>query len=217
MIEVKNFSISQGEFGLRQINLAIPTGNYGVLMGRSGSGKTTILEAVCGLRKFDAGQIILGDRDVTAMPPGDRGIGYVPQDGALFPGLLVREQLAFALVVRQRPQEEIARRVNELAEMLGITALLDRLPDKLSGGEKQRVAFGRALAIKPKILCFDEPLSALDDDTHTELIALIKDLSKKVNATVLHITHSRHEAEQLADTIFLLRDGAITAETVSPS
>ena len=113
-------------------------------MGRSGCGKTTLLEAICGLRKIDRGKIILGDRDVTNLPPAERGVGYVPQDRALFPTQSVREQLAFALVLRSLSSSEISRRVEELAELLGLYELLDRLPDKLSGGEAQRVALGRA-------------------------------------------------------------------------
>ena len=169
MIAFENISLRQGSFELRDINFELDAGDYGVLMGRSGCGKTTVLEAVCGLRKISGGRIILGGRDVTQLPPAERGVGYVPQDRALFPTMLVREQLAFALVLRALGQAEIASRVDELAELLGITALLDRMPEKLSGGEAQRVALGRALAHRPSVLCLDEPLAALAEELHGEM------------------------------------------------
>ena len=158
MIALENIALRQGSFELSDLSLELASGEYGVLMGRSGCGKTTLLEAVCGLRNIAGGRIILGGRDVTQLPPAERGVGYVPQDRALFPTMLVREQLAFALVLRALGQAEIAGRVDELAELLGITGLLDRTPDKLSGGEAQRVALGRALAHAPAVLCLDEPL-----------------------------------------------------------
>ncbi len=139
MIRLADITIKQGDFELSGIEMELSSGEYGVLMGRSGCGKTTLLEAICGLRKIDQGKIILGDRDVTNLPPAERGVGYVPQDRALFPTQSVREQLAFALVLRSLGQSEISRRVEELAELLGLDELLDRLPDKLSGGEAQRV------------------------------------------------------------------------------
>ena len=199
MIEIQNLTLHQSDFSLTDVSITVPDGKYGVLMGRSGCGKTTLIEAICGLRKIASGRIVLNGTDVTELPPSERQIGYVPQDAALFPKLLVRDQLAFGLVVRKRPAAEIGKRIDELAEMLAIRHLLDRYPAALSGGERQRVAFGRALAIDPPILCLDEPLSALDDDTHAEILALIKDLRQHVSATTLHVTHSRKEADALAD------------------
>ena len=140
MIALENIVLRQGSFELRNIGLGLAAGEYGVLMGGSGSGKTTLLEAICGLRKITSGRITLGERDVSQLPPAERGVGYVPQDRALFPMMLVREQLAFGLVLRALSQAQIAKRVNELAELLGITGLLDRMPDKLSGGEAQKVS-----------------------------------------------------------------------------
>ena len=204
MIEVRDLTLHQGDFCLRNVSITVPDGKYGVLMGPSGCGKTTLLEAICGLRPIAAGNIRLGGVEVNNLPPGARGIGYVPQDAALFPKLRVRDQLAFGLVLRNRSDKEIADRVDELAELLRIGHLLDRLPHGLSGGERQRVAFGRALAINPPILCLDEPLSALDDDTHDELLALIKGLRHHVAATTLHVTHSRKEAKALADVVLTL-------------
>ena len=212
MIRLENIMLRQGDFELRDIRLELAAGEYGVLMGRSGCGKTTLLEAVCGLRTVAAGRIILGDRDVTALPPAERGVGYVPQDRALFPTQPVREQLAFALVLRSLGQAEIAARVEELAELLGLGALLDRLPDKLSGGEAQRVALGRALAHRPSVLCLDEPLSALDEELHDEMCQLLERIHCETGVTVLHITHSPSEAKRLAGCHYRLTNGRIESD-----
>ena len=212
MILLENIMLRQGDFELRDIQLELAAGEYGVLMGRSGCGKTTLLEAVCGLRTVAAGRIILGDRDVTALPPAERGVGYVPQDRALFPTQPVREQLAFALELRSLGQAEIAARVEELAELLGLGALLDRLPDKLSGGEAQRVALGRALAHRPSVLCLDEPLSALDEELHDEMCQLLERIHCETGVTVLHITHSPSEAKRLAGCHYRLANGRVESD-----
>jgi ABC-type sugar transport system ATPase subunit len=149
------------------------------------------------------------DHDVTELCPADRGVGYVPQDLALFSTLTVRQHLAFALVVRGRRAAEISARVEELAELLGIADLLGRRPQGLSGGEAQRVALGRALAMRPQVLLFDEPLSALDDDTRQEIYELLKAVRRAMPVTVLHVTHNREEAARLGDCFFQLHDGRI--------
>ena len=209
MISLSQVSIRQGAFALGNVTLEVPTGQYGVLMGKTGCGKTTLLEAVCGLRRLESGTVRLLDRDVTGLRPADRGIGYVPQDLALFSTLTVRDHLAFALVVRRRRRQEIAARVQELAELLGIGHLLERKPRGLSGGEAQRVALGRALAMRPQVLLFDEPLSALDDDTRQEMYELLQAVRRAMPVTVLHVTHNRDEASRLGDRFFQLRDGRI--------
>lgn len=209
MISLRQVTVRQGTFALENVSLEVPTGEYGVLMGKTGSGKTTLLEAICGLRRIQSGSIWLMEREVTALKPAARGVGYVPQDAALFSTLTVRDHLAFALVVRRWSRAAIAARVKELAEMLGITHLLSRRPAKLSGGEAQRVALGRALAMRPDVLLFDEPLSALDDDTRNEIYALLQSIRRQVRVTVLHITHNRAEAECLADRMLELRDGEV--------
>jgi ABC-type sugar transport system ATPase subunit len=212
MIALKNISLKQGSFELSGVNLTLAAGEYGVLMGRSGCGKTTILEAVCGLRAITSGSIRLDNVEVAELPPAERGVGYVPQDRALFPTMIVREQLAFALVLRKQPQTQIAARVNELAKLLGITQLLDRAPDKLSGGEAQRVALGRALAHRPAVLCLDEPLAALDEELHEEMCRLLEHIHRETGVTILHITHRPSEAKRLAGCHFRMNNGKVTRE-----
>ncbi|MCB1062379.1 MAG: ABC transporter ATP-binding protein [Verrucomicrobiae bacterium] len=212
MIEVENLSIKAGDFRLEGISFEIPAGGYGVLMGRTGCGKTTILEAICGLKEVTGGTIRLDGIDMTRMPPSRRGIGFVPQDGTLFSTMTVRQHLAFGPKVHRWKKEKITERVQELARELGIESLLGRKPYGLSGGERQRVALGRALAVRPKVICLDEPLSALDDNTHAEMTSLIKRLVTDHGITVLHITHSHAEAESVADRIFLLENGKLRPE-----
>jgi ABC-type sugar transport system ATPase subunit len=209
MIVLENLSVRLPGFALERISLTIPTGDYAVLMGRTGAGKTTILEAICGLRAGCGGLIKILGRDVTRMKPAQRGIGYVPQDRALFKTMAVRDNLAFALQIRKWTRSAIDERVNELADLLGLRKLLNRQPRALSGGESQRVALGRALAARPSILCLDEPLSALDDETREEMHELLRSVPERSGVTTLHVTHHLNDAQKLADRIFLLKDGAV--------
>jgi len=209
MIAVEQLWIRAGAFELRDVSFRLESGRYGVLMGRTGQGKTTLLEAICGLRQVHGGRILLGEDDVTLWPPARRNIGFVPQDAALFAHLSVRDQLGFSLHVRKRPRDEVDHRVTEVAEWMGITHLLDRSITGLSGGEIQRVAVGRALAFQPRVLCLDEPLSALDQDTRETMCDVLASVQSRTSVTVLHITHNRVEAERLADSVLYLNDGRV--------
>jgi molybdate/tungstate transport system ATP-binding protein len=209
MIAVENLTVHAGAFHLEGASLAVGAGEYAALMGKTGSGKTTILEAICGLKSAQAGRILLLGRDVTRLKPADRGVGYVPQDTALFPTLNVRDHLAFALDLRGWDRDAITRRVGELSEMLGLRGLLDRRPHGLSGGEAQRVALGRALSFRPRVLLLDEPLAALDDETKAEMYTLLRSVQRLTGVTTLHVTHSLAEAKALADRILLLTGGAV--------
>ena len=213
MIEFQNVCIRAGDFRLQDISFEISSGQYAVLMGRTGRGKTTILESLCGLRSIQSGKIIIRGMDVTSWPPADREIGYVPQDLALFPTFSVCEHLEFALRLRGCHRNQIDRRVTELAEMLGITHLLKRQIEGLSGGESQRVALGRALSFRPSVLLLDEPLSALDSETREEIQNLLRTLTDNTGVTTLHITHNADEASALADRRFHITDGQVVEET----
>lgn len=165
MIQLDKLTIQRGKFSLVDIDLTIPDGEYGILMGSTGCGKTMLLETICGLRPVTSGRILLGGNDVTRLPPSARNIGYVPQDIALFPTMRIDSQIGFGMEIRKINKRSRDYQIAEIAELLGITSLLGRYPPGLSGGEKQRIALARALSFKPDLLCLDEPLSALDDTT----------------------------------------------------
>jgi ABC-type sugar transport system ATPase subunit len=209
MILIDQLCVRAGAFSIENVSLRVGPGEYAVLMGKTGCGKTTLLEAICGLKTAHAGRVVLLDRDVTRLRPAERGVGYVPQDLALFPSLRVRDHLAFALEVRRWRPADIDRRVAEMAELLGIAHLLERFPRGLSGGESQRVALGRALSFHPRILLLDEPLSALDEDTRGEMVALLRQVQRRAGVTTLHVTHSLTEARRLADRLFVFERGAV--------
>ncbi len=214
MIVIDKLTAHSGTFVLKEASFVVPTGAYGMLMGRTGTGKTTILEAIAGLKHVTSGRILLGERDVTGLKPAERNIGYVPQDGALFSTMTVREHLSFALDIRKVAKPNIEERVSELADLLEIGDLLDRLPRGLSGGEKQRVAIGRALSFRPSTLLLDEPLSALDDDTRNQLYSLLKHVQEHTGVTTLHVTHHMQDVERLADNLFRIDAGVITEQTI---
>ncbi|MCW5558674.1 MAG: ABC transporter ATP-binding protein [Verrucomicrobiae bacterium] len=216
MIVLDQVTVAAGAFELRDVSFAVPTGSYAALMGRTGSGKTTLLEAICGLRTVTSGRILLHGRNVTRLPPADRGVGFVPQEGALFRHLTVREHLEFALVIRKQPPDAIRSRVAELASWLGLEPLLDRRPQGLSGGETQRVALGRALSFQPAVLCLDEPLSALDDESREATCAVLETLRARTGVTVLHITHNLAEANRLADIRLRIHHGKILPDIPGP-
>ena len=209
MIRFDSISLIQGSHHLSGISFSVPKGDYAVLMGPTGCGKTSVLELICGLRQPLSGKIYLEDQDITKLSPAARGVGYVPQDGALFPGLTVGEQIGFSLRVRKRPEEETKARVILISEMLGIAHLLNRRPEGLSGGERQRVALGRALAFGPRILCLDEPISALDEDLRADMCSLLKKVHAETGVTALHVTHSESEARELATLHLRFESGSI--------
>jgi len=214
MIALEQVSVAAGSFRLDNLSFQVPTGGYSALMGKTGSGKTTLLEAICGLKPALGGSIHVLDRDVTRLKPAQRGLGYVPQDRALFSSMAVGEHLAFALRIRGWLGKDITDRVEELADLLGLTTVLHRLPAGLSGGEAQRVALGRALSFRPSVLLLDEPLSALDADTKAEMRELLRAVRKHTGVTTLHVTHDLEEARDLADQILWLKDGKVAESNV---
>ena len=209
MIQITHLTLRSGAFELKDVCMEIPNNRYAMLMGPTGCGKTSLLEAICGLRSVSVGAILLDGRDVTRLRPAQRGVGYVPQDRALFATMSVMENLSFALNIRRWSSLAIRERVQELAKLLRIEHLLERMPDGLSGGEAQRVALGRALAAGPQILCLDEPLNALDADIRGEMCELLQAVQTQTGVTVLHVTHDRQEAQRLADLTFQFSGGVI--------
>lgn len=199
MIELKAATIAAGDFLLEGISFRVEAGEYAVMMGKTGVGKTSILECVCGLRSLRAGQVWLKNVNVTGWSAADRQVGYVPQDLALFPNLNVEQHLAFGLKLRGYSRGVQQVRIKEIAELLGISGLLKRSVRGLSGGESQRVALGRALSFRPSVLVLDEPLSALDDKTRGATQRLLREIQRQTGVTVLHVTHREAEAEALAD------------------
>lgn len=215
MIRLQNILWKAPGFVLNDVSFEVPASTYAVLMGKTGTGKTTLLEILCGLRTPASGRVWLHDQDVTNESPGTRGIGYVPQDGALFPTMSVREQIGFGLRMQKQPAAGILSRVEELAAETRVTHLLDRKPQGLSGGEKQRVALARALIMRPKVLLLDEPLASLDEDTQDELIDLLRKTQQDHAITVLHVTHSSREAETLGTMRLRLHNGVVSPDTAS--
>lgn len=209
MIKGVNIHIKQGQFLLSNINFEIDKGEYVVFMGKTGCGKTTILESICGLRKIASGEIWLNGVEVSKYVPAKREIGYVPQDGALFSTMSVEKNIGFALKIRKWSKQKIKERVEELVNLMGIGHLLNRSIQGLSGGEKQRIALARALSFYPDVLCLDEPLSALDVSTKADMISLLNTLKASLDITVIHVTHSNSEAIQLADRILQFENGKI--------
>ena len=195
MIQLQGVALRQGDFFLRGIDLEVPSGEYAVLMGRTGSGKTTLLEAIAGLVPPTEGMVLLMGRDVTRLPPAARGIGYVPQDAALFPNLTVEEHLEFGPRFQGWSRPDRRRRIGELASELGLADLLTRTPRGLSGGERQRVALGRAIASRPEVLLLDEPLSALDEQTRAEACDLLETVARDLTC-LLYTSPSPRDKRQ---------------------
>jgi molybdate/tungstate transport system ATP-binding protein len=209
MIEVKNLTIHLGDFALRDLSVTIRDKEYFVILGPSGAGKTVFMECLAGLHKIKSGRIWLNEKDITCLSPEERGLGYVPQDYVLFPFLNVRENILFGLKQKKIPFSVGQKRLKDLAELLGISYLLERDPRTLSGGEKQRAALARALAPSPQILLLDEPLSSLDVQTSKYLRLELRRIHQEMGVTTLHITHNHMEAEELADRMAVMVEGCI--------
>ncbi len=197
---------------VRGVSLDIPEGEFAVLVGPSGCGKSTLLRSIAGLENIDQGSIAIDGEVVNDMRPRDRDIAMVFQNYALYPYMNVFENIAFGLRARKFDESEVKRRVSDAAEMLDITALLERLPRQLSGGQRQRVAIGRAIVRDARLFLFDEPLSNLDAKLRDEMRSEIKRLHQELGKTMVYVTHDQVEAMTLADRIILLRDGEIEQE-----
>jgi sulfate/thiosulfate transport system ATP-binding protein len=195
------------------VDLTIADGEFVALLGPSGSGKTTLLRAMAGLEVPEAGRLRFGEIDALALPPNERGVGFVFQHYALFKHMTVADNIAFGLNIRPRANRPdkatIAARVAELMELVQLPGLGKRYPAQLSGGQRQRVALARALAIEPRILLLDEPFGALDTKVRTELRQWLKSLHRRLGVTSVFVTHDQDEAMELADRIVVMRAGKI--------
>jgi len=192
-----------------RLDLEVESGELLVFVGPSGCGKSTALRMIAGLDAPDAGSISIGGRDVSRVPPQDRDVAMVFQGYALYPHMTVREIMAFPLKMRGTPPADRARRVDEVAGMLGLGKLLDRRPGELSGGERQRAAMGRAIVRSPKVFLFDEPLSNLDAALRAELRVELAALVRRIGTTSIYVTHDQVEAMTMGDRIAVLRAGEL--------
>jgi multiple sugar transport system ATP-binding protein len=203
-------------FAVRGIDLDIADQEFVVLVGPSGCGKSTTLRMIAGLEEVSEGQVLIGGEEVTDVPPKDRDIAMVFQNYALYPHMTAYQNMSFSLRLKKFPRDEIARRVENAAHILGITELLERKPRELSGGQRQRVAMGRAIVRDPKVFLFDEPLSNLDAKLRVQMRLEIKKVHQKVRTTTVYVTHDQVEAMTLADRVVVMNGGRIE-QTGRPS
>ena len=207
MIEINALRIKLGDFHLGPIDLKVKDGEYFVILGPSGSGKTMLMETISGLYKTISGSIKFNTKDVTDMPPEQRGTGVVYQDCMLFPHMSVRANLAYSLKLRKVRHKDIDAKIDKISRFLKIEKILKRYPGNLSGGETQRVAFARALLSDPKVLLLDEPLTALDRQAKELMRQELKRIHSKTKKTIIHITHDFKEMEILAQRAAIMHNG----------
>ena len=196
-----------GVEAVKGVDLTVEEGEFLAIVGPSGSGKSTLLRLVAGLETPTAGAVWIGGRDVTRLAPRQRDVGMVFQDPALFPYLTVFDNLAFGLCARGVERDEVRKRVVTVAELLGLSAMLDRRPGTLSGGQRQRVALGRAVVRRPALFLFDEPLSGLDAPLRAAIRGDLIDLHRTLGATILHVTHDQAEALAVSDRVAVMGHG----------
>lgn len=211
MLQLKNISKEFGEFSVSNINLEVAKGEYFVLLGASGAGKSVVLEIIAGLMKQDKGEVFLSGENISNKSIQERKVGLVFQDYAVFPHLTVFGNIAYSFARKRKNKEKIRQIIEDIAEQMHIKHLLERNAATLSGGEKQRVAIARTLARKPDILLLDEPLSALDARLKNDLRKLLRKINRQ-GQTVLHVTHDYDEAIALADKIAVVQDGTIAQD-----
>lgn len=194
---------------VNDVSLHIEDGEFLVLVGPSGCGKSTTLRMLAGLEQITSGRILIGGEDVTHVPPKDRDAAMVFQNYALYPHMTVAENMGFALKIAKVPKDEIRRRVEEAAELLDLTAFLDRKPKALSGGQRQRVAMGRAIVRAPQVFLMDEPLSNLDAKLRVQTRTEIARLQRRLGTTTVYVTHDQVEAMTMGDRVAVLKDGIL--------
>jgi sulfate transport system ATP-binding protein len=209
-IEVRNVGKRFGDFvALEDVSITVGDGALTALLGPSGSGKSTLLRIIAGLETPDTGEVVIGEHDVTDSPARDRGVGFVFQHYAPFKHMTVHDNVAFGLSVRKRPKGEIRARVKELLELVRLEGLAERYPSQLSGGQLQRMALARALAVQPQVLLLDEPFGALDAQVRAELREWLRKLHEEIHVTTIFVTHDQEEAMEVAEQIVVMNTGRI--------
>jgi sulfate transport system ATP-binding protein len=209
-IHVRNVSKRFGDFvAVADVSLDVDSGSLTALLGPSGSGKSTLLRIIAGLEWPDSGEIVISGKDATALTPQKRNVGFVFQHYAAFKHMTVRDNIAFGLKVRRRPNAEIRERVDELLHLVQLQGLGDRYPSQLSGGQRQRMGLARALAPEPQVLLLDEPFGALDARVRAELREWLTRLHDVVHVTTIFVTHDQEEAMEVADQIAVINHGGL--------
>ena len=209
MIDVRGLALRAGTFRMHDVALHVDDGEYFVLMGPTGSGKSLLIKSICGLKRPSGGTIHIGGRDVTRLEPRLRNVGYMPQNCGLFPHLNVLKNVVFSLRSRGMRRAAAVRQARPLIEMLHIEHLLDRRVRDLSGGESQKVALARALAGRPNLLLLDEPVSALDEPTRREVCAELRRVQQRLGISTIHVCHSLEEARSVADRVGVMHAGTV--------
>jgi iron(III) transport system ATP-binding protein len=209
-VRIEQVNLSYGDHHvLKSIDLAIHPGEFFAFLGPSGCGKTTLLRLIAGFNRADSGRVLVGDRDISSLPPWKRDIGMVFQSYALWPHMTVERNVAFGLEERRVPRAEIGRRVAAALELVGLTGLGQRRPAQLSGGQQQRVALARTIAIEPKLLLLDEPLSNLDAKLRVQVRRELRELQQRLGLTTIFVTHDQEEANTVCDRIAVMNDGVV--------
>jgi len=209
-VTVEAISLSYGDHAvLKDVSLQVKPGEFFAFLGPSGCGKTTLLRLIAGFNTAQQGRILIGDRDVTDLRPWQRDVGLVFQNYALWPHMTVMQNVAFGLEERRLPRVEIKQRAGEMLELVGLSALADRRPSQLSGGQQQRVALARTLAVRPRVLLLDEPLSNLDAKMRVQVRRELRDLQRRLGITAIFVTHDQEEANTVCDRIAVMNDGRV--------
>jgi len=209
-VEMKHINKNFGSYeAAKDIDFGVEQGKLVALLGPSGSGKTTILRMIAGLEQQDSGDVVIEGKVVNDVPAGERGIGFVFQNYALFRYMTVYENIAFGLKVQNKSRQEIRERVTELISLVGLEGMEKRYPNQLSGGQRQRVAFARALAPEPQLLLLDEPFAAIDAKVRKELRVWLKQMIARVGITSIFVTHDQEEAVEVADEIIIINEGRL--------
>ena len=209
-VDIEGVNLSYGSnHVLKDVNLAIRPGEFFAFLGPSGCGKTTLLRLIAGFNQADTGRVTIGRQDISALPPWKRDVGMVFQSYALWPHMSVRRNVAFGLEERKLPRAEIERRVTVALDLVGLGHLGERRPSQLSGGQQQRVAVARTVAIEPKVLLLDEPLSNLDAKMRVQVRRELRDLQQRLGLTTIFVTHDQEEANTICDRIAVMNDGTV--------